>query len=89
MPMWDVKVALVIMRVWEPQAALEIMVTQDARIVQAVLVRGLVVILVTVVTSLPIRWEGPLDHPPALARYLVVEQLGPLVMSRVLVRKHV
>ena len=47
MPMWDVKVALVIMPVMEPQVALGIMATQGARIVQAVSGRRLVSILVT------------------------------------------
>ena len=69
MPMWDVKVALVIMPVMEPQVALGIMATQGARIVQAVSGRGLVSILVTTLLQHPLipRREGrPSDHPHAL-----------------------
>ena len=68
MPMWDVKVALVIMPVMEPQVALGIMATQGARIVQAVSGIRLVSILVTTQHRLISisRREGTLDHPHAL-----------------------
>ena len=66
MQMWDVKVALVTLRVWEPQAALGMLITQGARIVQAVLALVLVLTLVTMCVS-PMsspKKEGPLEHPP-------------------------
>ena len=69
MPMWDVKVALVMGRVKEPQVALGMLVTQGARIVQAVLALMLVRALVTMA---PPRRGDLLEHPHALVSKLVV-----------------
>ena len=68
-PMWDVKVALVMGRVKEPQVALGMLVTQGARIVQAVLALMLVRALVTMA---PPRRGDLLEHPLALVSKLVV-----------------
>ena len=91
MPMWDVKVALVFMPVQEPQVALGMLVTQGARVVQAVSGRGLVSILVTTLLQHPLipRREGPLDHPHALVWELAIKHMVQLVMSRVLILRHV